>query len=377
MQARYALPWLVVAWVVLACGIALGAEGQSAEKKQEPTPEPLTVKVYRVEDLFIKRDWTSNRVGLPDLFDLLYPSQAALSAAGGGTGVGALFGTSRSETTEVGPAELVDIIKRTLHNSTDPNVAKWSDVEGPAVIEYISMNEVGMLLVSQTRAGQKKVEDLLEQLRNERDVCGPMLTISAHWVEVDEGKAALLMGRDPKRRVPLEITAADIEKAGAKTVYRGSTTCFDRQTVFVSSGRAKVYMGDMIPIVSEASVGGDPTICCLLVGALLEVRPQLSRARDTVLLDFRTFVNQNGAVEYRPIPDFGAVRGQKAMRVDLGYPEVDFHTLRGSIRIPLDKTILVGGCTSAKMKDGKVLYLVVEVSASKDPREAAAEAPKK
>jgi hypothetical protein len=374
MQARYALPWLVVL-VVLACGVALGAEGQEAEKKEEPKQEPLTVKVYRVEDLFIKRDWTSNRVGFPDLFDMPYPSQAAL--AGRVIGAGALFGTSRAETTEVGPAELLDIIKRAVHNSTDPNVAKWSDEEGPAGIEYISMNELGMLLVSQTRAGQEKVEDLLEQLRNERDVCGPMLTISAHWVEVDDGKTALLMGRDPKRRVPMEITAADIEKAGAKTVYRGSTTCFDRQTVFFSSGRAKVYMGDMSPVVTEASIGGDPTILCLLVGALLEVRPQLSKARDTVLLDFRTFVNQNGAVEYRPIPDFGAVRGQKAMRVDLGYPEVDFHTLRGSIRIPLDKTILVGGCTSAKMKDGKVLYLVVEVSASKDPREAAAEMPKK
>jgi hypothetical protein len=117
----------------------------------------------------------------------------------------------------------------------------------------------------------------------------------------------------------------------------------------------------------------------MLVGALLEVRPQLSKKGDTVLLDFRSFVNQNGVIESRPLPDFGMVgRQHGAMHLDLAYPEVDFHTLRGSIRIPLDKTILVGGCTSAKMKDGKVLYLVVEVSASKDPREAAAEAaPKK
>jgi len=377
MQARYALPWLVVAWVVLACGVALGAEGQSAEKKQEPKQEPLTVKVYRVEDLFIKRDWTSNRVGLPDILDsMLGITQAAMNAGGE---AGSLFGVSiASDRAIIGQTELVDIIKRTVNNTTNAKVAPWADEGGPAAIECLATQDAVMLIVTQTPEGHEKVTELLDGLLAERDVSGPLVTISAQWIEVDEGKARQLTGRDPKRLVPMAITAADIEKAGAKVVYRGATTCFDRQTVFVSSGKLKAYLGDVTPVCTEATIGLSPIMRYLLVGAMLEVRPQLSRTHDTVLLDFRSFVNQSGTIEYRPVPDIAVVdKRWTPIRVDLGYPEVDFHTLRGSIRIPLDKTILVGGCTSAKMKDGKVLCLIVEVSASKDPREAAAETPKK
>lgn len=381
MQTRCALPWLVVASVVLACGVALGAEGQSAEKKQEPKQEPLTVKVYRVEDLFIKRDWTPNRVGFPDILDRMTGTHGtAMFAADAGGESGRLFGVSSpSEGAIIGTTELVDIIKRTANNTTNAKVAPWSDEGGPAAIECLAAHDAVMLIVTQTSEGHERVAELLDGLLAERDVSGPMVNISAQWVEVEEGKGAQHIGRDPKRSLPMEIAPADMEKAGARVVYRASTTCFDRQTVFVSSGKLKAYLGKVDPIViSEALNGLSPDIHYLLVGAMLEVRPQLSRSRDTVLLDFRSFINQNGMVEYRPMPDLavGERRGNP-MRVDLAYPEVDFHTLRGSIRIPLDKTILVGGCTSAKMKDGKVLYLVVEVSASKDPREAAAETPKK
>jgi len=375
MQTRRAVRGLMAAVVVLGFGLALWAEEPGGEKKQESLP----VKVYRVEDLFVKRDWTAKQVGLPDVLEGLRGRYGSVFGMTGEGDEG--FGSAKPDKKpKFGPEELVEIVKRTVNSATDRRVAKWSDEEGgPAVIESMAIADAAYLIVAQTREGLEKTEDLLDQLRAESDVGGPVLTIHAQWVEVDEGKAPQFVGRDPKRRVPLEIASGDLEKAGAKTLYRGTTTCFDHQTVFVSSGKLKAYLGDVTPVVAEDCVGIDPLIHHLLVGALLEVRPMLSKQRDTVLLDFRSFVNQGGTVESKPLPDFGMIsRQQGAMRVDIAYPEIDFHTLRGSIRIPLDKTVLVGGCTSAKMKDRKVLYLVVEVSASKDPREAAAtETPKK
>ncbi|MCX5670923.1 MAG: hypothetical protein NTU94_06335, partial [Planctomycetota bacterium] len=280
MQARYALPWLVVVSVVLACGVALGAEGQEAEKKEEePKPEPLVVKVYRVEELFVKRDWTPGRFGFPDVLDSMPGTmQAATAAAAGGIGIGFgdLFGISSSGLSTNGTNELIDIIKRIVNNTFNPKVAAWADEGGPGAIECLTAQNAVSLIVTQTPEGQEKVEELLDGLRAQCVDGGPVVTVSAQWVEVDEGKARQLIGRDPKRLVPMEIMAADIEKAGAKVVYRGSTTCFDRQTVFVSSGKLKVYLGDVTPVCTEATIGLSPIMRYLLVGAMLEVRPQLS-----------------------------------------------------------------------------------------------------
>lgn len=58
-------------------------------------------------------------------------------------------------------------------------------------------------------------------------------------------------------------------------------------------------------------------------------------------------------------------------KADIELPEFLLHTFRTTVRAPLDKGILIGGMTSPKAVDGKVLYLFLQVSSSKDEEKAA------
>lgn len=348
---------------------------------EEPQTGPLVIAEYRIEDFFIRRDWSSSSLGLPDVLNSnKEPNYLGQNPPGALRALRGLFGGAgpRDESIDWqerwlrGSIRLIDIIKRTVKNQIDPKVAAWSDEGGPASIDYSSYGGAGVLIVLQTREGQKRVESLLEAMRGASEVGGPMLTIHVQWVEMADAKAAELLGCDPaKRQVPMEVTAADLAKADAKTIYRGCTTCFDRQTVFVASGNLKAYLADGTPLVCAASLGITPIIRNFLVGGMLEVRPQLSKDKDAVLLDYRSYVNPAATIEHTGPQEYaaGAARGaplrEGVIAVDFGFPAVDFQTLRGSVRIPLGKSILLGFTTGPKLKDGKVSCLIVEVSASK------------
>jgi len=183
---------------------------------------------------------------------------------------------------------------------------------------------------------------------------------------VDDGKVDALLGQNPKRSVPVVIDPKTLADAGTRTAYRAATTTFDRMKVFLSAGNLKTYILDVEPVVADHAVSVDPTLGGRVVGGLIEIQPTLSPKGDTVLLDYRTYINQGGTIERHPFPDFGEVQGNREpMRVDLDTAEVDFRTLRGSVRIPLDKTVLLGLTTGPDLEKGTVYALVVEVSASK------------
>jgi len=389
MKTRHMSCWILTLAVFAALAVGAAAWAEEAKKEdvkagpavspptpasepemqqpgsEEPKTGPMVIAEYRIEDFFIKRDWGSSSLGLSDVLNANeepnYMGQARPDVWRG------LFGGAGTRDEGIDWQAFVDIIKHTVNNQTDPKVAAWTDEGGPASIDYSSYGGAGVLIVSQTREGQKRVESLLEAMRGASEVGGSMLAIHARWVEMADAKVAELLGRDPaKRQVPMEVTDADLAKADAKTIYRGGTTCFDRQTVFVASGNFKVYFANAKPFSCEAFLGITPVIRNCLVGGMLEVRPQLSKDKNTVLLDYLSYVNPSANIEHAGSQEFavGADRGEP-LRGNLGFPAVDFQTLRGSVRIPLGKSILLGFTTGPKLKDGKVSCLIVEVSASK------------
>ncbi len=352
--------WILLPAILAGFAFLVTGPGRAGEKEAKKAEE-LPVRTYRIEDLFLQRDWSARSLHLPDILDLQRPYY---DTSGGG--FGNLFGGNEPEESSIGWQEYVDIVQRAVNNEFDPRVAPWRDEGGPAAIEYMVFNRAQMLIVTQTPHGHERIEELLEALREDSEVGGPMLTIHARWIEVDEVKAADLLGRDPKRPVPMQVSAADLEKAGGRTVYRAATTTFDRMKVFLAAGKLKTFLADAEPVLAEDAAGVDPTIGAMLVGALLEVHPMVSQRKDTVLLDYRSYVNHGGRIERRPLPHFARLGGAgEPMKVDVDLPEVDFQTLRGSVRIPFDKTILLGLTTGPKLQEGKVYALLVEVSKSK------------
>jgi len=365
--------FLKVFAIALALCAAVGVAGTVLVNGDEPPPkektEPeITIRSYRVDDLLrYPRDWSAWAVGIPNVLeseDTRLVRRHTLPRSEWDD----LFGADTVAPVEspMGPQELRDLIQRTVNNQADPKVAAWADEGGPASIEYMMIGQAGVLLVTQTEEGHAQVAALFQQLRDASDTGGPMLSIHARWVAVDDGKVDVLLGANPKRSVPLVIDAKVLADAGARTAYRASTTTFDRMKVFVAAGNLKTYLADAEPVVSEAFVGMDPTIGCRIIGALFEVEPTLSTKGDTVLLDYRSYINHGGEIEHRPLPDYGMNKAIRVpMRMELDMPDVDFQTLRGSVRIPLDKTVLLGLTTGPDLEKGTVYALVVEVSASK------------
>jgi hypothetical protein len=341
-------------------------EGPKDEAAKEPEVAPLSVVAYRVDDLLNRyRDWTARQLGLNDVLEGGVPTAGGIPPGLFGVAPGA---AAAAPEPEMGSQELLDIVQKMVNQQSNPKVAAWDSEGGIAHIDFLKVGGALELIVSQTPEGQRSMELLLESLRRATEVGGPMVMIHVTWLEVTDAKAAELLGGDPaKRQVPMEVTAATLAKADAKTLYRACTTCFNGQQVCALSGNLRSYVGEATPIVCEALVGWSPTIRNLIVGGVLEVRPQLSRDKDTVLLDYRSYVNQTATMEHKLTKvSSSTTGGMEGTTAEIDLPAVDCQSLRGSVRIPVGKTILLGCTTGPKLKDGKVACLVVEVSVSAD-----------
>jgi len=332
--------------------------------------EPLVIRMYNVQDLMLGRDFPYRSSVMPPTSlepDLSGPSYA--EAARGG--FGDLFGATRvdedrSAASALTPNVLVDLIQRTV----DPE--SWVEAGGVGRIDRVG----ALLVVTQTAENHRKIAELLEQFRTDR----PMIAIEARWMLLDDAQVAQIVPEDAaKRTVPIQVTAAALKEAKATVVYRAQVTCFDRQTTHMASGQAQAIMADMVPVVAEAAVGWDPTISTVLWGALLEVTPALTPGGNSVILKLHSCITEaqtqhtmqltaaipglSGGTKENPLPP---------VKAEIELPEFLLHTFRTTVRAPLDKGILIGGMTSPKATDGKVLYLFLQVSSSKDEEKGAA-----
>ena len=329
LQQLLALPVLVFA----LCGAVFAQQGGQEEK-----PEPLTLRLYDVGDLLRDRQdyplWTG---GLPH-----DPAEGA-----------ALY--SLPSTVVSGPSELVAAAQAAVRGTSDPKVALWKDECGPATIEFIYQG----LLVTQTARGHERIEAFLDAVRKHR-LGGPLVTVEARWVLVDEAKAGDFAD------APKEITEDVLKKAEARVLYRGRIMGFDRQRVHLGSGEMSVYVADAEPAVIEGAVGADPVLGVGFSGALLEVRPVLAPGAAEVVLDLHSEITEVGRMREKPLPDFGQAGGTgRNMKVTIDFPEMALHRFRTTTRVPLGKPVLIGGMTAPDTAGKKVVYLVVTVSASK------------
>ena len=339
--------------------------------------EPLVIRMYNVQDLMLGRDFPYRSTVMPptslepDMSGPAYGSAKAAAAQSEG-GVAQLFGATeptedRSAASAFTPNVLSDLIQRTV----DPD--SWIENGGRGKIDRVG----ALLVVTQTAENHKKIAELLEQFRTDR----PMIGIEAKWMLLDDAQVAQIVPEDAARRtVPIQVTAAALKEAKATVVYRAQVTCFDRQTTHMASGQAQALMANMTPVVAEAAVGWDPTISTVLWGALLEITPALTPGGNSVILKLHSCITEGQktrtvqVTSAIPSSSSGAKdnpAGAGVAKADIELPEFLLHTFRTTVRAPLDKGILIGGMTSPKATDGKVLYLFLQVSSSKDEDKAA------
>jgi len=347
--------------VLLAVGlVTVGSWADDNPRAWPAKNHTLVRRIYSVDDLAMLRNMHASAVRMPDVTqdpDNLYN----LFRFKGDPFEGA-------EPQAVSPANeaVVDLVERLVHSGNCPGAATPFDHKARPNLKILRYGNTTALVVYQTAEGHRRIEELLAALRAASEVGGPALAIHARWVEVREDQMPAIMRRAGEQAVPAEVDAASLEGAGARTLYAGHATVFDRQATFVAVGRLKAYLAEAQAWWPGMCIMNSPSILRALEGALLEVRPQLTASGTDVLLDFRAYMNHRVRITYKPLPDMGQMKATPPPeKVDLGYPEIDFHTLRGSVRIPLDKTVLLGVTTGPDLKAGKVMCLLVEVSASK------------
>jgi hypothetical protein len=357
---------------------AAGPLDKISKEDEAAKIEPLVIRMYNVQDLMLGRDFPYvSRVMPPTSLEfgaMGYRGGAGGATGGGGGGLfgvasGAEVGDEQAMESTLSPTVLVDLIKRTI-------AGDWEDEGGRGKIDRVG----ALLVVTQTEKNQKKITELLAQFRGTR----PMVMIEARWILVEEPKVAKLVPADPKKRtVPQEVTEEALKDAGALVIYHGQTTCFDRQAVHLATGRGQAVVSDMSPVVAESAIGWTANQSTVLWGALLEVTPALSPDGQAVTLKIHSVITEDQAMRHTTLSSTvggGKTDGKspEVSSVSLDLPEFMLHTFRTSVRAPLDKTFIAAGMTSPKAVDGKVLYLVLHVTASKDAEPAkAAEAPKK
>jgi len=360
---------LVVAVVMgLAGASAVAGPLQKARQEaEEAKVEPVVVRMYNVQDLILGQDHPYDGGMLPATH-LSEGVQAATQAAGaGGGGFGDLFGGApdlgkkAALTSVLSPDVLEEIIKRTV------GVGTWADEGGRGRIERVG----ALLVITQTEANHEQIKALIDQFRRARR----MVSIRARWLLAgpDELKPLLL---NAPRSVPQPVDLAPLGRpdVGARIIYEGRVTCFDRQTTHLASGSAEVYCTDQAPVVAEDAVGWDPTMIPLLFGAFLQVTPSVSEDRNEATVDLRSSITEKGDEAKSTTVTAATTEGTAKAEVDK--PNFLGHTFRTTLRMPLDTPVLVGGMTSPEALEGKVIYLVLEVSASEGLPEAEVQAPK-
>lgn len=285
---------------------------------------------------------------------------------GGGGGLGA-FGGVRT-TQGGGGARLsvsldrltMEALQTALQNVVAPG--SWELEGGEGRVQQLGRS----LVVWQAREVHAQIANLLKQLREgsgERKT----VMIDARWLLLDSDDLMRLMPPDQagNKRIDRKLLEDFTRRP---TSIRGITNCFSGQLVYLVSGTRRSIVSSYIPVVgsidkhdadkhdaderlvsltggavrfvsqnvSGSDVGYRPIVETLNFGALLEIRPTLTRDKDVAIVDLKSTLTvlgqEPGSFGPPPAVDRIAIETQE---------------LATTLRVPLGQPVLVGGLTYA------------------------------
>jgi len=352
MLRPHALSRLVLVAAVLTLAVTLGARGDSedspkaADQHDEAMENtPVVVRLYDVYDLTMGTDYP---------YTLCVPPVTTTGArqlwrqpdydpySGG------FFGSNSTRNEPPSDSTLApETLEEMLRYAVDP--LSWTYY---GRIERFNT----VLVITQSEANHRQIADLLAQLRSER----PTVKIEARWVLLDVAEAAQLL--PPTDVVPAVLEPDALAKVEEKIVYRGQITGLSQQTVHLAAGRTETLLTDVEPIVAESVTGICPSLEAFLSGAMLEVTAAVAPDGASATVDLRSVVSEMEKGSKRSVP----AGGKGVPLTELDVPQFLLHTLRTTLRMPTGRAVVVGGLTSPMAKNGKVLYLVLEVGVAKE-----------
>ena len=227
------------------------------------------------------------------------------------------------------------------------------------------------LVVSQTEANHKQIENLLNGIRDEGGGAY-MVRVNAYWVQLTPDDLRAIAGKSTDAAAAATLKEVpDALLTDAKLYSSGQTLGFNGQTVHVASGRANTIVTGIEPIVAQQAVGYKLETATVQSGVALQVTPQVLREGKMISLDLHSIVTEldDGA----PLPD-PRVLGQdgpttKPIEQAIGNrSRVASQEFSTTARVPVGKKVLIGGMTfdpGASGDGARQLYLVIEANAIK------------
>jgi hypothetical protein len=358
---------------------------ESAADQAEPQP---TIRVYKVGDLFTSppnhrasyhSDLTQGRSGAygDDAPKLIFPSAADDEAKRDEAAAGAGFNVR--EDTPLAPDDATEEFVGLVQSMIAPQ--SWYSAGGPNHIEQLGTS----LVVSADEKTHAQIQQLVAKLRESLEGT-PTVSVRGYWLWLsdvqlgelladgptkngeprDAGRAFGLVRRDAFEK---HLSSLKTDDGGRGGGYRAAITCFDRQTVHLASGRQSLVTSGYIPVVGDGTnVAFRPVHSIVKEGPVLEITPRLAALGNEVVLDVRSRVAvRDGATENpdaRKLGDEPLYVGARRMAAMIEGRALRVHELATTIRVPLDKPMLVGGMTyGEEPKPGEPnLYLFVDVA---------------
>ncbi len=327
----------VVAFVGLFQYTVLGQDSPASM----PVQEKVATKVYNVRDLIQVEQDHSFKSQVKPVTQLTMEPNPWLSGFGN-CAVSTLPPTKQDQVNAI-----LELIRSTIAAES------WRENSGTIG----TLREInGALVVAQTEANHKQIETLLEQLRKANAARRTVL-VQAKWLELDGAGLDKLLGGSGVK-APAEVAADAIKDLPVR--YRAQITGMEGQDVHLAAGRGQT-------VLSENFVS-DPKTEMVHWGAILNLSAVMN-PDGTATVDFSSLIAEPG--EIKPIP---MVQHKASSQPAVGMPEsldrleFNLQSFGGTAKVPLGKPVLIGGSNLAPPGGGpnaKLLYLVLEVSASK------------
>jgi|GEM_PF-6194381 len=219
----------------------------------------------------------------------------------------------------------------------------------------------GVLVVSQTPANQKLIQGLLSQIRDESS---RMVTVVARWVLLDSAQLEQFAHplKQAEGAAAIEtIDLAALEKTNAALKYRAQITCFNGQTVQLTSGRARTVVTGLEAVVGQ-SAAYQPDASVVQDGVSLQLTPMFPAGSPTALIEIDNVVSAwDGLAPAPPAPTSQPTNMEAPGTLDR--IDMQVQHLHTTIAVPVGKPILVGGLSmpSQGQAGDKQMYLVIEV----------------
>jgi Bacterial type II and III secretion system protein len=343
--------------------------GNAADEKQDV----LTILVYPVGDLVTKiKDYPYQGGEFPTSGPLNSPKKSggsvpfispAVSGGGfGGGGGGGGFsvqdpvgegqfqiasGVMQGNANQQGTQnQLTPLnILKTIMASIEP--ASWEDNGGTATGTVLG----SMLLIRQTKNNHKNIQELLEQIRSNSS-SQKIVHITAYWV--CSNHKLNMIGLNSKQAFPIQLEDSVMEnilvdKDGkASQGILSQITCFNGQTVCMTSGKRKALLQGLTPTVGVKSMAYQPRMVNLHSGVILQVKPQLDPNGKSVSVDIQSVITKLDDSQKKPQDVRTIFSDTKGKNFSLDDINMDVQELSTTVRIPTGKFVLIGGMTPSK-----------------------------